>query len=186
MEIDQFIQEPSLGLPAVGQLGFIVNDIHSTLPGIASLYNLKTWFEPQYSEKQFKIDGKTIELDFNIAFAYSGKLQIELIEEKSQRAPIYSDHLESYGQGLHHLGFYVPDLDAKLKVAGQLGLEILFEGQFKTTGGGSVRFAYLDTRQHCGIILELINIKLYGINVPQTEFMMNVGRLTGDVLKMDV
>ena len=79
-----------------------------------------------------------------------------------------------------------PYFTAKLKIVEQLRLEILFEGQFKTAGGGSVRFAYLDTRQQCGIILELINIKLYGINVPQTEFMMNVGRLTGDVLKMDV
>jgi hypothetical protein len=68
----------------------------------------------------------------------------------------------------------------------QLGLEILFESQFKTAGGGSIRFAYIDTRQLSGIILELISIKLYGINVPQTEFMMNVGRLTEDVLKMDV
>jgi methylmalonyl-CoA/ethylmalonyl-CoA epimerase len=186
MEIDQFILEPSLGLPSVGQLGFIVHDIQRSLPTIASTFNLKTWFEPQYSEKQFKIGGESVELDFNLVFAYSGKLQIELIEEKSQRAPIYKDHLESHGQGLHHLGFYVPDLDAKLKIVEQLGFETLFEGQFKTAGGGSVRFAYLDTRQQCGIILELINIKLYGINVPQTEFMMNVGRLTGDVLKMDV
>ena len=186
MEIEQFILEPSLDLPSVGQLGFIVNDIHSSLPGMASLYNLITWYEPQYSEKQFKIDGETIELDFNLAFAYSGKLQIELIEEKSQRAAIYKDHLDSHGQGLHHLGFFIPDLDTKLKIVEQLGLEILFEGQFKTAGGGSVRFAYLDTRQQCGTILELINIKLYGINVPQTEFMINVGRLTGDVLKMDV
>ena len=108
------------------------------------------------------------------------------MEEKSQRAPIYKDHLESQGQGLHHLGFYVPDLDAKLKIAEQLGLEILLEGQFLTAGGGYASFAYLDTRQLSGIILELINIRLYGINVPQTEFMMNVGRLTGDVLKLDV
>lgn len=185
MEIDQIILEPSLGLPSVGQLGIITNDIHSSLPGIASSFNLKTWFEPRYSEKQFKIGGETVELDFNIVFAYSGKLQIELIEEKSQRAAVYHDHLNNHGQGLHHLGFFIPDLDAKLKSVEQLGLEILFEGQFKTAGGGSVRFAYLDTRPQCGIILELIKIKLYGINVPQTEFMMNVGRLTGDVLKIN-
>ena len=77
-------------------------------------------------------------------------------------------------------------MDSKLKVAGQLGLEILFEGQFETAGGGSVHFAYLDTRQQCGIILEIINIKLYGINIPQTELMINVGRLTKDVVRFQV
>jgi len=156
------------------------------LPSISSTFNLRAWYQPQYTEKQFRIGDEPIELDFDLVVAYSGKLQIELIEEKSQRAAVYHDHLNNHGQGLHHLGFFIPDLDAKLKIVEQLGLEILFEGQFKTAGGGSVRFAYLDTRPQCGIILELINIKLYGINVPQTEFMMNVGRLTGDVLKMNV
>ena len=42
----------------------------------------------------------------------------------------------------------------------------------------------LDTHKMCGVIIELANIKLYGINVPQTELMMNVGRLTGDVFKL--
>jgi hypothetical protein len=77
-------------------------------------------------------------------------------------------------------------LDTKLIKANQLGLEILLESEFKTAGGGSVRFAYLDARQLCGIFLELANIKLYGFNVPQTEFMMNVGRLTGDVTKINI
>ena len=131
----------------------------------------------------FNIGDQEIELDFNLAVSYSGKLQIELIEEKSRRARVYQDHLENYGEGLHHLGFFVSDMDTKIKKAKQIGLNILLESEFKTAGGGYVRFAYLDTRQICGTILELANIKLYGINVPQTEFMMNVGRFTGDVLK---
>jgi hypothetical protein len=94
--------------------------------------------------------------------------------------------LENYGEGLHHLGFFVPDMDPKLKIAKQIGLNILLESEFKTAGGGYVRFAYLDTRKICGIIIELANIKLYGVNVPQTELMMNVGRLTGDVLKTNI
>ena len=186
MEIDQFIHDPALGLPRVGQLGIITYDIHDFLPGFAPAFNLKTWYEPQYAQRQFIINGERVELDFNIVFAYSGNLQIDLIEEKSQRAAVFKEHLDSHGQGFHHLGFFVPDLDAKLKIAEQLGLKTLFEGQFTTAGGGAVRFAYLDTRQQCGTILELINIKLYRINVPQTEFMINVGRLTGDVLKIDI
>lgn len=134
----------------------------------------------------FKIGDQEIELDFNLSVSYSGKLQIELIEEKSQQARIYQDHLENSGEGLHHLGFFVSDMDEKLSKAKKVGLNILLESEFKTAGGGNVRFAYLDTRKICGIILELANIKLYGINVPQTEFMMNVGRLTGDVLKTSV
>ncbi len=186
MEIDNFKIEPSLELPGVGQLGFIVHDIQDSLPGIASAFNLKIWYQPKYSEKKFKIGDEMVELDFSLVFAYSGKQQIELIEEKSQRAPIYWDHLESHGPGLHHIGFFVPDIDAKLKLVENLGVDILLEGEFTTGGSGSVRFVYLDTRPQCGTIIELINIKLFGINVPQTEFMMNVGRVTGDVLRLDL
>ena len=186
MEIDQFIQESGLNLPRVGQVGIITPDIQDALPGVAAAFNLRTWYEPQYAEKQFIIDGEQVDLAFNLVFAYSGGLQIELIEEKSQKAAIYKDHLEQHGQSIHHLGFFIADMDAKLKIVEQLGLEILLESQFTTAGGGSVHFAYLDTRQQCGIILEIINIKLYGINIPQTELMINVGRLTKDVIKFQV
>jgi 4-hydroxyphenylpyruvate dioxygenase-like putative hemolysin len=135
MEPDSSILKQKLGLPKVGQLGFIVYDIQTSLPAYASLYNLTTWFEPLYAEKQFKIAGEPRDLELNIAFAYSGKVQIELVEEKSQQAPIYKDHLESQGQGLHHLGFYVSDFEDKLKIADQLGLNVLLEGKFKTAGG---------------------------------------------------
>lgn len=186
METDRLILEHELGLPKVGQLGFIVHDVRSSLPAYESLYNLKTWFEPLYAEREFKINGEVKELEFNIAFAYSGKLQIELFEEKSQQVAMYRDHLDSFGPGLHHLGFYVGDIDAKIEMASQLDLDILLEAKFKTAGGGFVRYVYLDTRPVCGIITELLHITLYGIKVPQTEFMMNVGKFTGDVRKFNV
>lgn len=186
MQFDSFSRLPSIGLPKVGQLGFIVHDLERSLPGFAATFNLNTWFKPVYAEKKFTAGDLVIELEFNPVFAYSGKMQIEIIEEKSQRASVYREHLDDFGEGLHHLGFYVPDLDAKLNLAEQIGLETIFLGEFTTAGGGFVRFAYLDTRDQCGLLVELITIKLYGINVPQTEFMMNAGRLTGDVSKFSL
>ncbi len=186
MEIDRSILEHALGLPKVGQLGFIVHDVRSSLPAYVSLYNLKTWFEPLYTEREFKINGKFKDLEFNIAFAYSGGLQIELFEEKSRQVAMYQDHLDSFGPGLHHLGFYVGDIDARVEIARRLDLDILLEAKFKTAGGGFVRYVYLDTRPLCGIITELLHITLYGINVPQTEFMMNLAKLTGDVKNFTV
>lgn len=186
MEVDQFIKESGLNLPRVGQIGIITPGIREAFPRFAAAFNLRTWYEAQYAEQQYFIDGEPVELDFNIVFAYSGGLQIELIEEKSQKALFFKEHLEQFGQGIHHLAFFVPDIEAKLEAAKRLGLGAIFEGEFNTAGGGLVRFAYLDTRPQCGTILELINVRLYGINVPQTEWMMNVGRLTGDVKKLRI
>jgi methylmalonyl-CoA/ethylmalonyl-CoA epimerase len=186
MEVDQFINESGLNLPRVGQMGIITTGIREALPRFASIFNLRNWYKPKYAEQQYLIGGEQVELDFNIVFTYSGGLQIELIEEKSQKALFFKEHLEQFGQGLHHLAFFVPDIESKLKAAKRLGLGTIFEGEFNTAGGGLVRFAYLDTHPQCGTILELINVRLYGINIPQTEWMMNVGRLTKDVKKLRV
>ena len=186
MEVNQFIHESGLALPRVGQIGIITHSIKRALPGMAEAFNMRTWYKPRYAEKEFIIHGRQVDLDFNLVFAYSGGLQIELVEENTQQAAIYKDHLEKFGQGIHHLGFYIPDMDAKIEIANRMGLEILLESRFTTAGGGAVHFVYLDTREQCGIILELINIKLYGINVPQTELMINVGRLTRDVIRFKV
>lgn len=183
MEHIDFRAVKSLNLPRVGQLGFIVNSIEKSLPYYASFYNFDTWFRPKYAKKEYQVGTSQVDIDTELIFGYSGKTQIELIEPKGTEDNLYRRHLAEHGEGLHHLGFYVSNLDEKLRVMSQLGLEKLVEGRFKTAGGGLARFAYFETSQVCGTILELIEIRLYGINVPQTSFMMSVAALTGDVIK---
>jgi methylmalonyl-CoA/ethylmalonyl-CoA epimerase len=173
----------SLNLPRVGQLGFIVNSIEDSLPYYASFYNYGTWFKPKYAKKEFWVGSEQVDIDMDLTFTYSGKTQIELIETKGQEENLYNRYLAEKGEGLHHLAFYVNNLDERSKAMSKLGIGILMEGRFRLAGGGLTRFAYFDTKQLCGTVLELIEIRLYGISVPQTSFMMNVAALTGDVLK---
>jgi hypothetical protein len=184
MENINFSVVKSLKLPGVGQLGFVVNSIENSLPSYAAFYGLETWFKPKYVKKEFQIGNEQVGLDIDLAFAYSGKTQIELIETKGQEDNLYHRHLAENGEGLHHLGFYLNNLDERLRVMSKLGIEVLVEGKFQLAGGGLARFAYFDTKQWCGAILEFIEIRLYGINVPQTSFMMNIAAITGDVLKI--
>ena len=78
------------------------------------------------------------------------------------------------------------NFDERLRDIKKLGIELLLEARFKTAGGGLAQTAFLGTEQLCGSILELIAIRLYGINIPQTSFMMNVAAITGDVLKIRI
>jgi catechol 2,3-dioxygenase-like lactoylglutathione lyase family enzyme len=172
-----------LDLPGVGQLGFVVRDIPAALPAYTALYNLPAWFEPRYLQRQFFVGGVKIEMGFQIAFAYSGKLQVELVQAPAGEH-IYSQYLAQSGEGLHHLGFYLADLDRRLALVRQVGIPVLLEGRLKTAGGSQARFAYLDTRQACGIIVELIEIKTFGVSLPQTEFWMKIGARTGDVRRI--
>ena len=175
-----------LDLPKVGQLGFIIQDSQESLPNFASFFNIDTWFEPIYEEKVFQVGEQELDLDPRLLFAFSGKLQLELIEASAHGEHIYARHMEIHGEGLHHLGFYVSDYDDKLDRINKLGLPILMHGKFKTAGGGKARFAYLDTSACCGIILEIIEVKLFGINLPQNEFFWNIGTFTGDGVKIKV
>jgi hypothetical protein len=169
-----------LKVPRLGQLGFVVRDIPASMPAYATLYNLDTWFEPKYQEREFIAGGSKIELDFRIAFAFSGKVQVELVQAPAGEN-IYEQYLAQSGEGLHHLGFYLSDLDRRMAVVRQTNLSVLLEGFLKLAGGSQVRFAYLDTRGLCGTIVELIEVKTLGVCLPQTEFWMKIGGLTGDV-----
>jgi catechol 2,3-dioxygenase-like lactoylglutathione lyase family enzyme len=169
-----------LKLPRVGQLGFVVRSIPASKPAYASLYNLDAWFKPNYKEMDFTAGGAKIELDFQIAFAFSGNLQVELVQAPAGEN-IYAHYLAQAGEGLHHLGFFLSDLDRRMAVARQAGLPVLLEGRLTLAGKSRARFAYLDTRLLCGIIVELIEIKTMGVSLPQTGFTMRIGGITGDV-----
>jgi len=65
-------------------------------------------------------------------------------------------------------------------------IEIIQQGKLKTAGKAISKYAYLDTIKQSGIITELIETKLMRIPVPQREFMMRIGCITGDVENMKV
>jgi hypothetical protein len=75
---------------------------------------------------------------------------MELIQAESGDN-IYWEFFEKHGEGLHHLGFVVDDLDAELAKAKEQGIPVLMYG--KVDGGG---FAYLDSTETGGVIMELL------------------------------
>jgi hypothetical protein len=173
----------SLKLPRVGQLGFVVSSIEKSLPYYASFYNIDTWFKPNYADREFWIGTTPVRMDVDLIVGFSGTTQIELIETKGQEENLYQRHLAKNGEGLHHVGFYVHDLDSRSRVMSKPGLEVLLAGRLTMTGGGVARFAYFNTGQLCGTILELIEIRLFGISVPQNSFMYNVATITRNAQK---
>jgi hypothetical protein len=90
----------------------------------------------------FSVDQK--EMDFRIVFAYSGKVQVELVQ-----APVgdnlYQQHLAQSGEGMHHLGFFLSDLDRRIANLRQIDLPVLLEGRLELAGGSRARRLH-DTR----------------------------------------
>ena len=70
---------------------------------------------------------------------------------------VYDEFLQSHGEGVHHLGFDVADLDAVLEAWTPLGFPAAQSGAWGEAGKkGSGRFAYVDTDQIGGPLLELL------------------------------
>jgi methylmalonyl-CoA/ethylmalonyl-CoA epimerase len=105
------------------------------------------------AEQQYRGDASRFEMRIALS---SGTPQIELIEPVSGPS-IYHDWLERHGEGLHHLGSWVADLDAGVERMQRHGFAVIQLGRGHGLDGDG-GFAYFDTRSTLGAILELIEV----------------------------
>jgi catechol 2,3-dioxygenase-like lactoylglutathione lyase family enzyme len=88
------------------------------------------------------------------AAADSGDLNFELIEPGDE-PNVYTEHLDAHGEGLHHLGFFVPDLAQAMAEMEALGYEVVQTGRGLGVDGDGA-YAYFDTIASLGCMLEAI------------------------------
>jgi len=77
-----------------------------------------------------------------------GNVRIELIEPTEGATP-WQEHLDKYGQSVHHISFGVPDIEQSLR-----GLEAK-GGTWVMGEPGNISFKYVDMRDHLGYTVEL-------------------------------
>jgi hypothetical protein len=96
------------------------------------------------------VHGKVSDLKLKLAVVMVGSLQIELLESL-EGENIYTEFLREKGEGLHHLGIGVDDVDREVAELEKGGVGVLQQGK---VNGRS--FAYLDTAGIGGAIIELV------------------------------
>jgi len=98
--------------------------------------------------------GQPGQFEMDLGFWRFGDAPFEWVQ--STLGPnIYEEYLREHGEGFHHLGFTVQDMDAALKMLGAKGAPSSMGGGWDTPKSKG-RFAYLDTDSHGGVTLELI------------------------------
>ncbi len=180
----------TLRLPRFKQIGIIVNDLDEAIKYYFGTFNIGPWFRTDFTNKKHLFRGREeVHYGLDIAIAFSGKIQFELISPKEGDRNIHSDYLKSHGEGIHHLGFFVTGIEKKVDILERLGIGVLQSGFLESKGkaGGSVtKYAYLDTTKIGGIVFELIQTKFVGVNIEMSRFWFELGNITGDVEKMRV
>jgi catechol 2,3-dioxygenase-like lactoylglutathione lyase family enzyme len=88
------------------------------------------------------------------ASADTGDLNVELIEP-GEEPNVYTEHLDAHGEGLHHLGYFVEDIDAAIAEMASRGYKVVQSGRGLGVDGDGA-YAYFDTVASLGCMLEAI------------------------------
>ena len=143
------------GLPfsKVDHIGVIVRDMEKAIEHYQSL-GIGPFEAPELDIAAREMWGKPVtpgSLKNKVSLATMDSVQYELIEPVFGDS-LFSEFLETKGEGIHHLGFFVTDIKKETANLEEKGFKIIWRIRFRD-GGGSV---YFDTDRVGGIILEFI------------------------------
>jgi methylmalonyl-CoA/ethylmalonyl-CoA epimerase len=148
---------PDLGLGRVGQLGIVVRDIKASMEhywGVLGIGPWKVYTNGPPPLRNVTYYGRPAFYRVRVALAQTESVVVELIQYLEGDS-IHRDFLATHGEGIEHVGVYVPNLDESLARLQSQGLTVLQSADgLGAIGDG--RYAYLDTRPTLGTILELI------------------------------
>ncbi|MFX1505628.1 MAG: VOC family protein [Promethearchaeota archaeon] len=131
--------------PQVDQIGIVVKNME------ASIKSYEKMFGPPFLTLESGLNSGKLK----IGLFQVGDIQFELIEVLEGET-VHSKFLKEKGEGLHHIGFIVEDIEEELSRLEKEGIRVLERGLVQEM----VKFAYLDTEKSLGIILELIQLAL--------------------------
>jgi len=126
----------------VDQIGIVVRDVEKYVKLYEKMFGVEPFPTVESAINSAKLKIVLFEL---------GEVEIELIQVLEGES-IHSRFLEEKGEGLHHLGFFVKDIEKDLARLEKEGIKVLERGEVL----GTVKFAYLDTEKTLGVVLELI------------------------------
>src|SRR5689334_10031893 len=137
---------PPTGIASIDQVAVVVRDLDAAMERYWTRHGVGPWDVYTYgphrlAEMTFR--GESRPYVMKLALAFVGDTMYELIE--SVEGPsIYDEHLAAHGEGLHHLGYYVDDIDEAIAAMAARGYALLQSGRgFGQDGDGA--YAYFDT-----------------------------------------
>ena len=102
---------------------------------------------------------KPTELDFSVAIAYTGNMQIELVNQHCDTPSIYNEYVNNEKGSLHHLCTLTNDIENDIRILESQGYINLQGGKTQDDG----KFAYLDTKEKEGPMLEIAQLSEAGL-----------------------
>lgn len=125
----------------IRQMGIMVSDLDRALDYYTSTLQIGPFFRVAHVETEyFRYRGQPCDTDVSLAIAYSGDMQIELVEQHNDAPSLYLDFIKRSGPGLQHYAVWAEDFDGEMSRFSENGLRLLAEAKMRNGG----RFCYFE------------------------------------------
>ncbi|WP_421617545.1 VOC family protein [Brevibacillus sp. TJ4] len=146
---------PLLGSDTVSQIAIVVRDLDAAAEAYCSLLGVEkpTVLKegaPQVTQVVYR--GEPTEGKCRFMFIKTPLIEIELIEPGDSPST-WKEHLDTKGEGVHHIAFHVQNLDETVAKLEAMGYPLIQKGYFFTGNG---KYAYMDTLSEYHVIIELL------------------------------
>ncbi|MCP4760647.1 MAG: VOC family protein [archaeon] len=144
-----------LGSNKIAQIGIIVKDIEETAKNYADFFEVKMpkiMITAEYDKTLAEYKGEPTKARSKLAFFKFKNITLELIEPIDEPSS-WKNHLDTYGESVHHIAFNVKGTNKKLKILADKGMKLEQKGNY--TAG---HYAFVDTRDKLKFILELLEL----------------------------
>lgn len=125
----------------VAQIAFVTRDIEGQMRFYASRMGIGPWFYTERSPMEsVRYRGRPVSVHLSVGVAFSGGIQIELLQQRDDGASVYRDWMTRpfERQLQHHIAMWPVDFGAKMDLARAAGYEVVQEG-----GNARGGFAFL-------------------------------------------
>ena len=146
-------------IKSVDQVAVVVRNLDEAMRRYSEELGIGPWnvytFTPEWI-REMTFRGREQPYSMKLALAQVGGMMYELIEPLDGPNS-YQEFLDARGEGLHHIGFFVEDLDAAIREMQGKGFALLQSGRgFGVDGDGG--YAYFETDGALGCIVEAIQM----------------------------
>ena len=150
---------PVINITKLEQVCMVVRDLDKSVESMRNTFGIGPWdfhMVDASSTRNMTYYGKPARFSFKVARTHNklGGIEIELIEP-IEGDNIYSDFLREYGEGIHHLGWYMVDsmeaFNESTQALEKAGFSCIMSGRTPRAA-----FAYFDTTMVLKTVLEVI------------------------------
>ena len=129
----------------IEHIGIAVKSLEESIPFYENVLGLKCYAIEEVEEQKVRT-----------AFFMVGQTKIELLESTDREGPI-GKFIEKKGEGLHHIAFFVKNINENLKEAEKKGIHLVDKTSRK--GAEGLDIGFLHPRSTHGVLIELCEKK---------------------------